>query len=157
MCACTCVCKCMHQYSCMHVCKFVHEVEVHTSCFPTFVSFHIYIIYIFFFLCVTSWLQFPLSPSPRLSAQPPLFPDPHHLCPSNEQAYWGWGRHQANIAWQATIIPGTYHCIKAGIGNLVGGIGSNKQAKESEIALAPTIRNITRTPSYLAITYMHRA
>jgi hypothetical protein len=47
--------------------------------------------------------------------------------------------------------------IRAGRGIQVGGTGVQEQAKESETALTPIVRSLTRTPSYTTITYMQRA
>ena len=68
---------------------------------------------------VISWLQFPsipTSPSPD-----PLLPPLRREQVSQE--------HQSNMVKQATITPGTHHCIKAGQ-SPVGGKGPHKQAKE---------------------------
>lgn len=94
---------------------------------------------------VISWLQFPsipTSPSPD-----PLLPPLRREQVSQE--------HQSNMVKQATITPGTHHCIKAGQ-SPVGGKGPHKQAKEGGTAPAPAVRNPTRMPSYTTITYMQR-
>lgn len=53
-------------------------------------------------------------------------------------------------------IPGTYYYSKAKWGHPVGREESHKQAKESETASDPNVRNPTRIPSHTAITYMQR-
>ena len=58
---------------------------------------------------------------------------------------------------EIAIRLGTFTHIKAGWGNPVGGKGSQRQAKESETALGPSIRSPTKPPSYTNITYMQKA
>jgi hypothetical protein len=46
--------------------------------------------------------------------------------------------------------------MKAGWGSPGGGKGSQKSAKESETASAPTVRSPTRTTFYTTVTYVQR-
>ena len=59
------------------------------------------------------------------------------------------------MANQVAARLSTSPCIKAGQGNPVRGIGSQKPAKKSEAAPAPTVRNPTRRPSYITVPYVY--
>jgi hypothetical protein len=61
------------------------------------------------------------------------------------------------MAYQDAIRIGTSPHIKAGRGSLVGGKGSPKKAKESKTASVPTVKILTKRPTYTTIIYMHRA
>lgn len=74
-----------------------------------------------------STLPFQKSFPPGLSSTPNLSPSPSTLI--KEQVY---RRHQQNMEWYSTVMPGTYYYIKAGQGDPIGEKMSHKQARESE-------------------------
>jgi hypothetical protein len=61
------------------------------------------------------------------------------------------------MAYQVAIRLDISPHIKAGQGNPIGRKGSQKQARKSETASAPNVRNATRKPSYTTtIAYIQR-
>jgi hypothetical protein len=58
--------------------------------------------------------------------------------------------------FQGEVRLGTTPHIMAGGGNPPRGKGFQKQAKESETSLPPTVRSPTRRLSYTAIKYVRR-
>jgi hypothetical protein len=96
----------------------------------------------------------PSPPCPQDLYSPlPFPPDPACVNLFSEKDQTSQG-HQPNTAEQPLIRPGTFHHIKAGLGNSVGGKESHGQAKESETAPAHTVRITTITPIYSAIWYI---
>lgn len=58
------------------------------------------------------------------------------------------------MAYQVAVGISTNPFIKAGQGNLVRGIGSQKPAKALGIAPAPTVMSPANRTSYIAVTYI---
>lgn len=74
-----------------------------------------------FFIILYSDYSFPTLPSTQ--HLPPTSPLPHVHSPSKKMAFQG---HHSNMTEPTAIRPGTYHHMKAGERNLVGGKGSYK-------------------------------
>ena len=60
--------------------------------------------------------------------------------------------YKQNITYQVAVRQSNLPCIKAGQGNPVWEVGSQKPIKESETAPVPSVRSTTRGPSYTTVT-----
>jgi hypothetical protein len=128
----------IYMYMYIYICIYTY---IHTH---THTHTHTYILLSY----ITSWPRFPLLP--LLTVSVPSSPtDPLLLCRKG-QASQGY---QPNTASQLAIRLGSSSHTKAGHGKPRRGKGSKRQAKQSEIAPAPTVRCPTRIPSYTPITY----
>lgn len=114
----------------------------------------------FFFFCfvfIYDIQTIVFSPSPLSSfSLPPLF-SPIYLsptaCPQKRTGLPGQSTKHCITSFNRTD---TYHHIKAGQVNPVGGKRSHKYAKESQTAPILMVMIPTRTPSYSAVTYIQK-